>query len=58
MELLFLPAANFEHRLSLAVPEAHMFYEHRLHDHNDSVPKHVGYLDSQSALAKMIMHAI
>jgi hypothetical protein len=58
VRLFFLPAKNFVSSPSLAAPEAHMFYEHRLRDHDDGVPKHEGYFDSQGALVKMIMKVI
>jgi hypothetical protein len=56
--LLFVRAARFERPELLPALEAHMFYEHRVRDIDDGIPKHEGYFASEWAMAKMIVHAM
>jgi hypothetical protein len=56
--LLFVRAARFERPELLPAPETHMFYEHRVRDIDDGIPKHEGYFASEWAMAKMIVHAM
>lgn len=56
--LLFVRTVRFERPDLMPAPEAHMFYEHRVGDIDDNVPKHGGYVESQRALARMIAHAM
>jgi hypothetical protein len=56
--LLFVRYVCFEHPEGFPPPEAHMFYEHRVKDADDNVPKYEGYFPSEWAMAKMIVHAL
>ena len=58
LKIYFIPVANFENPDILPAAEGHIFYEHRLEDIDDGIPKHEGYIDSQGALLKMIVHAM
>jgi hypothetical protein len=58
LKIYFIPVANFQNPEILPAAAGHIFYEHRLEDIDDGTPKHEGYIDSQGALLKMIIHAV
>jgi len=47
--LAIVPSANFDDVSFLPVPAFHIFYERRVSDAEDDVPKHSGYWPSQLA---------
>jgi len=55
--LLFIRTASCERRDILPAISADLFYERRVADIEDGLPKHTGYFDSQRALARMILRA-
>ena len=56
--LLFIRAPSCERQDLLPSTQAHLFFEHRVADMNDGLPKYEGYLSSQWALARMIVRAL
>lgn len=50
--LTFVPAANFADAAALPAPRLHTFYDKRVVDIDDGLPKHRGYLKSQLAFAR------
>lgn len=56
--LLFIRAVTCERQDLLPQTEAHLFYERRVADMNDGLPRYEGYFPSQWATAKMIMRAL
>ncbi len=53
-KLTMVPAAMFAVQQSLPKPSAHMFYEKRLTDADDQLPKKQGFLRSQLAFFKYL----
>lgn len=51
----FIPTSNFESQGLLPIPQMHLFYERRVKDTLDNLPKHNGYLLSQVAIGRMLM---
>jgi len=54
----FIPTSNFESQGLLPMPQMHLFYERRLQDTLDNLPKHNGYLLSQLAIGRMLMSSL
>ena len=44
-----VPADMFADSVQLPEPKAHMFYEKRVNDADDDLPKHHGFMSSQWA---------
>lgn len=55
--LTFVPTANFADASLLPEPCMHLFYEKRVADVDDALPKYQGYLKSQLAFARAIYPA-
>lgn len=55
-KLTVIPVKNFED-MSVIIPNPamHIFYESRVTDHNDGVPKFSGYLSSQLSLSQQML---
>lgn len=51
----FIPTSNFESQGLLPMPKMHLFYERRVKDSQDTLPKHNGYILSQLAIGRMLM---
>lgn len=54
----FIPAWNVEFQRLLPLPQMHIFYEKRLEDAPDDLPKHSGYLRSQLAIGKILISTL
>ena len=54
----FIPTSNFESQGLLPMPQMHLFYERRLQDSLDNLPKHNGYFSSQLAIGNMLMNSL
>lgn len=57
LSLAFVPAARFPAGFPLPEPELHVYYESRVADVADELPKHSGQWASQFAVIRMIMKA-
>jgi hypothetical protein len=55
--LTMVPAAVHVDQTGLPKPVAHIFYEHRIEDADDTLPKHNGFLSSQLAFGKYLLGA-
>jgi hypothetical protein len=55
VQLAFVPAQNLPKSLALPAPSLHMFYNSRVADAHDDLPKYSGYWSSQVATTKLIM---
>jgi hypothetical protein len=53
-KLTMVPADMFVDDSKLPNPRAHMFYENRVNDFEDSLPKHNGFLKSQYCFFKYL----
>jgi hypothetical protein len=56
--LAFIPVENFPENVKLPEPVVHLFYNRRIEDANDSLPKSSGYLGSQWAVARHLVPAL
>jgi hypothetical protein len=54
-KLTFIPTSNFESQDLLPMPHMHIFYERRVKDVMDNLPKHSGYFPSQLAIGRMLL---
>ncbi|MFD0913388.1 GFA family protein [Methylophilus luteus] len=54
-KLAFIPSSNFESQHLLPAPYMHIFYEKRLENAPDNLPKYNGYISSQLAIGKMLI---
>lgn len=54
-KLAFIPSSNFVSQDLLPMPHMHIFYERRVKDALDNLPKHSGYFSSQLAIGRMLM---
>jgi hypothetical protein len=57
-KLMFIPASNFENQATLPEPQMHIFYDRRLTDYQDDLPKYRGYFSSQLAVGRLIMRGL
>jgi hypothetical protein len=57
LSLAFVPAARFPVDFLLPRPVMHIYYESRIADVADELPKHSGQWPSQLAVLQMIMKA-
>jgi hypothetical protein len=53
--LAFVPAQTFPDRSALPPPRRHIFYERRVHDVSDNLPKMSGYWPSELFVTGMIL---
>ncbi len=56
-KLTMVPAGMFAHAENLPGPVAHMFYESRISNHDDHIPKYRGFLRSQLVFFKYLWKA-
>lgn len=56
--LVMIPKARFAHGTALPKPVGHIFYESRVDNAEDVLPKHIGYLASQFSIAKQLLPAM
>jgi hypothetical protein len=54
MKILFIPSATFFDQERLPPVAMHIFYDRRLHDAEDHLPKHSGYWPSQLAIGRLL----
>jgi hypothetical protein len=54
----FVPARNFENPADLPEPDCHIFYERRVADVDDPVPKISGYWSSEAYVTRKILDAL
>jgi hypothetical protein len=54
----FVPARNFEDPTDLPTPDCHIFYERRVADVDDSIPKISGYWSSEAYVTRKILGAL
>lgn len=57
-KLAFIPTSNFESQDLMPAPHMHIFYERRVKDALDNLPKHSGYFSSQLAIGRMLMRSL
>lgn len=57
-KLVIVPSANVQNGNLLPSPGFHMFYDSRVEDIDDRLPKYSGYLRSQSAFMLRLMKAM
>jgi hypothetical protein len=55
--LAFVPAARYPEDFELPEPELHVFYESRIADVADELPKYTGKWPSQFAVLRMLLRA-
>jgi hypothetical protein len=58
LALTFIPSANFEPGTPLPPPQLHLFYERRVADVTDALPRYDGYVRSQLAVSRMLLHSL
>jgi len=58
LELTFIPSANFEAGTALPPARMHIFYDRRVADVADALPRYHGYLRSQLAIGAMVLGAL
>lgn len=56
--LAFVPTANYSHPEALPAPSMHIFYDSRVADVADDLPKHGGFVKSQVVLSAELMHGL
>ena len=57
LSLAFVPAARYPAEVSLPDPEMHVYYESRIADVDDDLPKYSGIWSSQLAAIRMLLRA-
>lgn len=57
-KFVFVPTANLRDPTQVPEPSLHMFYNRRVADINDDLPKVSGYLKSQVASVRMLIGAL
>ncbi len=57
-KLLLVPAARIVEQAQLPPPDFHIFYNHRVRDHDDAAPKANGYLPSQIRLSRHLLKGL
>jgi hypothetical protein len=57
-KILFVPTPNFEQCDLLPPVRMHVFYNRRLADADDALPKHSGYFRSQIAIGRLLMKGL
>ena len=57
-DLVMIPTGNFKRPDVLPRPAAHLFYEHRVADAHDDLPRYKGYLPSQWAFMSRLFPAL
>ena len=55
MRIAVVPSHLYVSQTDLPAPRAHVFYETRVRDINDELPKHSGYMSSQFAALRFIL---
>jgi hypothetical protein len=55
MALAFVPSQNFPRPAELPLPDCHIFYDRRVADVADSVPKLDGYWASEAHVTRSIL---
>jgi hypothetical protein len=58
LALTFIPSANFAPATPLPPPLLHLFYERRVADVTDALPRYEGYVRSQLAVGGMLLRAL
>ena len=58
MALAFVPSQNFPKPSELPAPDAHIFYDRRVADVADSIPKVSGYWASEARVTQSILAAL
>lgn len=55
--LTMIPASIHDNQTALPEPVAHTFYDRRIEDVDDSLPKHKGFISSQLAFGRYLLAA-
>ncbi len=58
MGFAFIPASNFSDEASLPLPHLHSFYDKRVENVEDNLPKFEGYWSSQWAVSRQLLSSI
>jgi hypothetical protein len=58
MALAFVPSQNFPQPSELPAPDGHIFYDRRVADVADSIPKVSGYWASEARVTRSILAAL
>jgi hypothetical protein len=58
MALAFVPSQNFPKPSELPAPDSHIFYDRRVADIADTIPKVGGYLASEARVTRSILAAL
>lgn len=56
--LVIVPSRLMDASRALPAPKLHIFYEDRVRDADDNLPKHSGYLRSQTAFSMALVRAL
>lgn len=56
--LALIPSRNLAPAARLPAPQMHLFYDHRIRDAADDLPKHTGYLPSELAACRLLLRAL
>lgn len=56
--LAFVPSANYPEQALLPDPSTHIFYDNRIADVEDALPKHSGYWRSELAVTSLVMSSL
>jgi len=57
-EVVIVPSANIQDKTFIPKPSLHIFYDKRVADVQDNLPKHTGYLKSEFALGHKVVVAL
>lgn len=58
VRLAFIPAANYPKTYHLPEPAMHIFYDSRVSDIQDDLPKYNGYVSSELAVLRLVMRNV
>ncbi len=56
--LILIPTTNYPHVAALPEPSMHLFYNRRVEDSNDDLPKCKGFVQSQTMMMKALAQGI
>jgi len=57
-DIVFVPSANFPDQSALPSPSLHVFYNSRVADFQDDLPRYQGYWPSQAAFMRYLVKAL
>lgn len=57
-DIVFIPSANFPDPVALPAPSLHIFYDKRVADIQDDLPRYTGYVPSHVAVMRHLVKAL